>query len=99
MDKHKCALSFIKQSQAIPVYQLFTLEVCHLANVKRLISGMGSRGRIERPKVSVVSHLLLNKRNVFRSCFKPCVCGVCYLKDLPNSKTQVDMYALTILLL
>jgi len=76
--------SFIKQLQGISVYQLFTLKVCDLANVRRLISGVGSRGCIKQPKVSVLSHLLLNEHNVFLSCFKLCFCAVCYLKDLSD---------------
>lgn len=61
---------FIKQSQSISAYQLFTLKVCDLANLRRLISGVGSRACTKRPKVSVVSQLLLNELNVFLSCFK-----------------------------
>ena len=84
-DKPKCSLrqlhKAVSRHFSIPVTHW---KVCDLANVKGLISRVDSRDCIKRPKVSVVSHLVLNECNVFLSCFKLCFCGAWYLKDLSD---------------
>lgn len=83
LGTNKRALSdnFIKQFQGISVHQPFTLKVCDLANVRRLISGL--QGVVKGTKCQyTVSHLLLSEHNVFLNYFKLCFSALCYLTKL-----------------
>lgn len=91
-DSNDLSDSFQKQSHGHSAHQLFIPRVCDLSNVRGLISGECSRDCVKRPKVSVVSCLVLTECNVFPSGFKLCFCGTWYLKDLLDQPTLNLIY-------